>query len=346
MTLLFIYLGISLGFSFLCSFLESILLSITPSYVASLKSDKSKGANALRESQDKLDNSLSAILTLNTFAHTMGAAGVGSQVQKLTQNSENSGLIETIVAVLLTLAILYFSEVIPKSLGAKYWQKWAKTCSRFIQLLVTLTKPLVIISSLMTSRIGGGHKQKVSRDEVAAMAELGERDGSLNTQEGDVIENVLKLKEVRAHDILTPRTVVFGLEQNTTVTAAMKEKQLKTFSRIPIFDQDIDHIVGYVLQQHIFEAELQGHNDMEIGKLVKPLHQVNEALPVLNLLNRFIKRQEHIFLVVDKYGQTCGVVTLEDVIETLLGNEIVDELDEVVDYQQLAKEKFKTKMKL
>ncbi len=340
MTLLFVYLGIAIGVSFLCSILEAVLLSITPSYVANLLAKSPARGQAVAKLKQNLDQSISSILILNTFAHTMGAAGVGAQALKVF--GEQS---ETLVAFVLTLAILYFSEIIPKTLGATFWRTLAVPSAYIIGFLVKLVFPLVWLSSQLTKLFSSNKADVISRDEVLAFAALSHKGGAIVGLENQLVSNILGLKSAKAEDILTPRTVMHALDEDTTVLQALAAEQTAIFTRIPIYQSSIDKVVGVVLKAHLYEQERQGQGDTALKNIAIPIYRVSESFPVLNLLDLFIKRHEHIFLVEDRFGQTAGIVTLEDCIETLLGREIVDESDQVEDLQQLAKAKFRDRLK-
>ena len=340
MTLLIIYLIIAIGVSFICSILEAVLLSVTPSFVAQVKEQKPRGGKMLAKVKNNLDKSISSILILNTFAHTMGAAGVGAQAIRVFGEQT-----ETLVAFLLTLAILYFSEIIPKTLGATFWRALAIPSAYVINFLVKLVYPLVWVSSLLTRLFSKNKADIISREEVVAFAALSHKDGGLIGQENQLLENILNLREAKTEDILTPRSVVHALTASTTVSEALSHEKTANFTRIPIYTGTIDNISGIVIKAHLYESERQGKGDITLKEIATPINRISESFPVLNLLDVFIKRHEHIFLVEDHFGQTAGIVTLEDCIETFLGREIVDESDQVEDMQKLAKAKYRSRLK-
>jgi CBS domain containing-hemolysin-like protein len=340
MTLLFIYLAIAIGVSFLCSILEAVLLSVTPSFAEKTLSDRPRAGGMLSSVKGRLDESLSSILILNTFAHTMGAAGVGAQAL-LVFGAEW----ETLIAVLLTLAILYFSEIIPKTLGATFWRQLAIPSAFIIAWLVRLVYPLVWISTRLTALFSRNKEQEITREEIIALASLGLRDGTLISRENEYLANILKLREIRTEEVLTPRTVVHMLDQNLTVTEALDQVQTRQFTRMPIYGEGIDDIKGKVISTDLFEAERSGHGSDPISKFAKPLFRVSEKLPIQQLLDLFIKNRAHLFLVEDEFGQTAGIVTLEDAIETILGREILDERDTVEDMQALARQKYRQRLR-
>jgi CBS domain containing-hemolysin-like protein len=340
MTLLFVYLAIAIGVSFLCSILEAVLLSVTPSFAEKILSDRPRAGGRLNQVKKRLDESLSSILILNTFAHTMGAAGVGSQALQVFGEKW-----ETLIAVLLTLAILYFSEIIPKTLGATFWRQLAIPSAFIITWLVKLVYPLVWLSTRMTKLFSRNKEQEITREEIIALASLGLRDGTLISQENEYLANILKLREIRTEEVLTPRSVVHMLDQNLTVTDALDQAHTRQFTRMPIYGEGIDDIKGKVILGDLFEAERGGQGSEPIKQFAKKIFRVSEKLPVQQLLDLFIKNQAHLFLVEDEFGQTAGIVTLEDAIETLLGREILDERDTIADMQELARGKYRQRLR-
>ncbi len=322
MTLLLVYLAIAIGVSFLCSILEAVLLSVTPSYVEQTLSDKPVRGRVLAKVKERLDESLSSILILNTFAHTMGAAGVGAQAIRVYGEKW-----ETLIAVVLTLAILYFSEIIPKTLGATYWRSLSIPSAYTISWLVKLVYPLVWLSTRLTRSFSKGKENEITREEIIALASLSHKDGILFSQENKYVSQVLNLHDIRTEQVLTPRTVVHMLNEKITVSDALELPETKQFTRMPVYGESIDDIKGMVIKVDLYEAERTGH-----GK---------DAV-----VNLFIKKRAHLFLVEDEFGQTSGVVSLEDAIETLLGREIVDENDTVVDMQALARGKYRARLRV
>ncbi len=340
MTLLFIYLFIAIGVSFLCSILEAVLLSITPSYLEKLSIEHPRSGRIIHQVKDRLDESLSSILILNTFAHTMGAAGVGSQAVQIFGPEW-----ETLIAVLLTLVILYFSEIIPKTLGATFWRSLAVPAAFIISWLVRLVYPLVWISTRLTRLFSSSKENEITREEIIALASLGHKGGALISRENEYLANLLRLREVRTGQILTPRTVVHMLDENLTVKDALDHPQTRQFTRIPTYAGSRDNVIGKVIRVELFEAEREGRGGDPIRSVAREIIRVSEKLPVQNLLDLFIKHHMHLFLVEDEFGQTSGIVTLEDAIETLLGREIVDESDAVADMQELARDKYRARLR-
>ncbi len=340
MTLLIIYLFIAIGVSFLCSILEAVLLSITPSYVEKTQATSPRKGKILSHTKDKLDESLSSILILNTFAHTMGAAGVGSQALQVFGAEW-----ETLIAILLTLAILYFSEIIPKTLGATFWRQLAVPASYTIVWLIRLVYPLVWISTRLTKVFGRNHDNEITREEIIALASLSHKEGMLFSQENKYLANLLSLREIPTEEILTPRSVVHMLQADISIKDALNDPRTRQFTRIPVYGPTIDDIQGNIIHLDLYEAERTGKGDDPISTVMKPLARVSEKLPVHQLLDMFIKQKVHQFLVEDEFGQIAGVVTLEDAIETLLGREIVDETDTVDDMQALARSRYRERLR-
>jgi CBS domain containing-hemolysin-like protein len=340
MTLLLTYLSIALLISFMCSVLEAVLLSSTSSYIETLSKngDSLKAVRLLKELKSNIDKPISSILTLNTFAHTMGAAGVGAQAQILFGDEW-----QTAIAFILTLLILYVSEIIPKTIGAIYWKALLIPSAYLISFMIKITYPLVWFSSFITNYISKGRKDEInfSRDEIMAVVSLSEKEGSIHSKESVLIENLFKLKNIKTKEIMTPRSVVFALNENVTVEEAIENDKMYIHSRIPIYNESIDDIVGIVFNQTILEESVEERDNTILRDITVPVHKISENVPVSLLIDLFVKRKTHLFIVQDNYGQTSGVVTLEDAIETLLGVEIVDEMDEVEDMQAFAKDKNK-----
>jgi len=339
MTLLLTYLFVALFVSFLCSVLEAVLLSSTSYYIETLAKDgDSKTSKILKDLKSNIDKPISSILTLNTFAHTMGAAGVGAQAQILFGNEW-----QALIAFILTLLILYLSEIIPKTIGAIYWKNLLVPAAYIISFMIKITYPLVWFSGLITSYISKGKKDEInfSRDEIMAVVSMGEKEGSIQSKESLLIENLLKLKNIKTKAIMTPRSVIFALNADMTVKEAIEDDKMYIHSRIPIYNESIDDIIGVVFNQTILEESVEERDQTTLKNITVAVHKISENVPVSVLIDLFVKRKTHLFVVHDSYGQTSGVVTLEDAIETLLGVEIVDEMDEVEDMQLLAKDKSK-----
>jgi len=334
MSLLIFYLALSIAVSFLCSLLESVILSISPAYIAVLEKDHHKRGPLLRDLKENIDRPLAGILTLNTVAHTVGAAGVGAQVLKVFGND-----LVAISSVLLTLAILIFSEIIPKTIGAVHAKALAPFCSVVIKYLIYFTYPFVILSEFLHDFLDSDdHESSITREEMIVTAELGADEGAIRRNESTVIQNLLTLNKLEVTDIMTPRSVMFALDQKTNVGQVFEDHKNIEFSRIPVFNETLDDVTGFILRYKLMEAYSQDLDDWPLEKLAKPLHTVPETISVAACMDQFIKRKEHIFLVVNEYGSPDGIVTLEDVVETLLGVEIVDETDSVEDLRKHARD--------
>ncbi len=340
MTLLALYLFLAIGVSFMCSILEAVLLSITPLYVQEMIQKRPKVGRVITDVRQRLDESISSILILNTFAHTVGAVGVGSQAIKIFGEEW-----ETLIAIILTLVILYISEIIPKTLGAKLWSKLAPSACYLISWLVKIVYPLVWISARLTSLFGKSKESEVTREQLIALAYMGHKGGAIESSENQYLENVLSLREVKAEEICTPRSVVHMLANDITIKEALSQEKTRSFSRIPVYKDNTDNVLGKVILRDLYDAQLNGKGDLQVDTLLQELFRVSEKLPVSQLLDQFIKRHLHMFLVEDEFGQTTGIVTLEDALETLLGREIVDETDTVADMQALAKGKYRERLR-
>ncbi len=340
MTLLIIYFALAVGVSFLCSMLESILLSLNMSHINVVKKSNPSVGKALEKLKKELNVSLASILILNTVANTLGAAGVGAQASKLFGNQYMF-----YVSAILTLVILFVSEIIPKTIGAMYYKELAKTASYIINIFIFITYPLIVISLFITKKIAKDENANIiTREELLESTLISENEGVIDEKESDYIENILSLNRSKVHEILTPRSVIFALEKDMLISEIIDRPGIKKFSRIPLYEGTIDNIIGVVLSKKIFEKAIK-NQEIKLEDLMQPIFAINENIPVSYTLDLFIKRKEHMFLVTDGYGQTEGIVTLEDCIETLLGVEIMDELDTTEDMQKLAKEKMKKRKK-
>ena len=339
MNTLFFYFFLALGVSFLCSLLESIILSITHSHVAVLAKTGSQTGRLLENMKENINKPLAAILTVNTVANVVGAAGVGAQAMKLFGSEWVA-----ILSGLLTLCILIFSEIIPKTLGTVYWRSLAGPAVYMITGLIYMTYPFVFLSNYFSKIFASeNHQQKVSRQEVVAMAEMGEDEGSIREKESDIIENLLNLNDVVAEDVMTPRSVVFALQKDSTVGDVVEEHTPIAFSRIPIFAKDVDDILGFVHRYDLVNKQAEDQFHIKMKDILEPIHTVKQEDSIASILDEFVRRRQQIFMVIDEFGTTTGLITLEDAIETLLGVEIVDEHDSVVDMRKLATEKFRRK---
>jgi len=341
MGLLVLYFSLAIGVSFLCSILESVLLSINLSYISVLEKEKPKVGKLLKTLKKDLNKSIASILVLNTIANTLGAAGVGAQAGRIFHSS-----VVFYVSVALVFTILFISEIIPKTIGAVYWRKLAPFSAYCIKFYLYITYPIVLMTLFVTNRISKnkGDVYTLTRAELLESTFLSEDEGIIDQKESDVIENVLHMEQVKVKEILTPKTVMFAVNGNKKIKDLLTEKDLFNFSRMPVYNRTIDNVTGLVLAKNIFFQAFKDDN-VTVDEIKKDIYKINENIPVSKVLDLFIKKNDHMFLVVDGYDQTEGIVTLEDCIETLLGVEIVDESDKVADMRQLAKQKIKMKQK-
>jgi CBS domain containing-hemolysin-like protein len=341
MELLLLYLALAIGVSFLCSILEAVLLSITPSYIQLLEQQRHKSGIKLRKLKNKIDQPLAAILSLNTIAHTIGAAGVGAQAQIVFGNAY-----VTITSVILTLLILVFSEIIPKTIGATYWKSLSGFAAWVTGPLITITYPFVLLSKGITRIIAGNEKDaSISREEFSAMAELGYREGIFEEEESNIFQNLIRFNSLRVKDIMTPRIVVIRHPEKESVSSVLAGEKSLTVSRIPVFGEHEEDITGYVLKNDLYLNLSRGNGDKPLSSIKRTILIVPETTSIKKLLEQLLASQEHIAAVVDEYGGFSGVVTMEDVVETLLGMEIVDEADAIDDMQKLARRKWMERAK-
>lgn len=337
---LVLYALIAIGFSFLCSVSEAVLLSITPSHIAALKERGDRSAGLLEQLKENIDRPLAAILSLNTIAHTVGAAGVGAEAAALW-----GSWIVGWASAIMTLLILVISEIIPKTVGALYWRTLAPWVGHLCRFLVRVLFPLVWFSELLT-RLFGGRKQQdvVTRDEVAAMASMSANAGELRKDESRVLHNLLRFRSLTARDIMTPRPVMLSFPQAITVGELLAENPELPVSRIPIYEDDNDQITGFVLKSDILLAQANDKPETQLAELRRDLKAVATDTSLTSLLDTLLSQQAHISLVVDEFGGTAGLVSLEDLMETLLGADIVDEADQATNMQQLARQRWKRRV--
>ena len=341
MNLLILYFSLAVGISFLCSILESVLLSLTMPYISLLEKKRPRTGQLLKQHKKDLNKSIASILILNTMANTLGAAGVGAQAETIFGSSA-----VFYVSAVLTFAILFFSEIIPKTFGALYWKELAPTAAYAIRFFIWLTYPIILITLFVTDKISKNKSTigSLSKEELLESTLLSEDDGAIDEAESDVIENVLLLDDIKVKEILTPRSVIYALEENTSIKDVTENDKLFQFSRIPIYKGTIDTITGIVLTKTIFWQMTQDDSIL-LKRIKQPSFAINENVPVSKALDLFIKKKEHMFVVVDSYDQTEGILTLEDCVETLLGVEIMDESDNIEDMQAYAKLQMKMKRK-
>lgn len=336
--LLIIFSTLAIVVSFLCSLLEAVLLSITPSYAQLKLQEGGAIGRQLEKFKSNVDRPLAAILTLNTIAHTVGAIGVGDQAAKIWSDT-NPMMTGVIVPTAMVLGILILSEIIPKTLGANHWQKLVPFTVATLEVIIFMLYPLVWVSQIITRTLKKDKSQSVfSHSEFLAMAEIGVTEGAVEKQDSEIIGNLLRMQKVRVKDIMTPRTVVRLASEEQTIKAFYKLAGQLPFSRIPLYeDNENEHIAGYCLKSELLESLVQGKGDEQLSTIKRDIHAVHESLPLKDMFDHFLEKREHIALVVDEYGGMAGIVTMEDVMETLLGMEITDESDAAVDMQVLAR---------
>lgn len=337
--LLVTYLLIALVFSFLCSIFEAVLLSVRRPYLEAQKETSPANAAVWGELIDDMNRPLSAILILNTVAHTVGAAGVGAQATKVFGEAP---LTTGIISAVLTLLILLLSEIIPKTLGAVFWKQLAPMTGLALTWLTRVMSPLIWMTHKITSGISKGEKKGVfSRSEFIAMADVGEKEGSIEEVEGRIVKNLFGLRDTSAQHAATPRSVVFSLPASITVDEYMEKHAERPFSRIPIYQKTVDDCDGFVLRVELLQAHATSHSSLTLEQFKRPIHTIRETQILSDLFREMIAKRHHIAATLDEFGTFSGVITLEDVIETLLGEEIVDEVDDTEDMQQMARDLWK-----
>ena len=341
MSALIFYLFLALFVSFICSLTESVLLSTPHTFLITIK-DKEKWANSFLKFKSNIEKPLSAILSLNTVAHTIGAAGVGAEATKLFADVSLG-----VVSGILTILILVITEIIPKTMGARYWKSLAKLTLHIIKIMLFITYPLVILSSKITKLISNNKKENItSREEIAALADIGTNEGIFSENENKIIQNILKLKKIKVTEIMTPRVVVTSVDENLTLKEFQNNKKYLRFSRIPTYSKQNEQITGYIFLQDILEklSEQKNHK-LLIKEFKRNILTIPSTITLFNLWDQILGKKEHISIVIDEYGGLAGIVTMEDIIETLIGLEITDENDTVIDMQKYAKRKWKNKQK-
>ena len=345
MTTLILFALLSILFSFLCSILEAVLLSITPTFLNTALKEGKGYAKTLDRLKSDVDEPLIAILTLNTVAHTVGAIGVGAAAEGVWDDTVNFFGIPAIgiVSAVMTLLILIASEIIPKTIGATYWRGLAKISTILTDWLVKILKytGMLYLLRFFTKMIGkGAHESVLSRKDMSVMAEMGEKEGVFEKKESRIIKNLMRFEEIKAKDIMTPRTVVVAAEENTKIKDFYDSHPKLRFSRIPIYKDIIDNTASFVLKDELLNAIIQNKGNEPLKLISRPLKVVPENIVIPKLFDELMNDREHIALVTDEYGGMQGLVTMEDIIETLLGLEIIDEMDNIADLQALARKKW------
>ncbi|MEO0636666.1 MAG: CNNM domain-containing protein [Pseudomonadota bacterium] len=333
MTLLIVFVILAIGVSFLCSILEAVLLSITPSFVESAEAERPALAKKLRGLRGDIERPLAAILSLNTIAHTVGATGAGAQAAVVFDDF-GVGLF----SALLTLGILVLSEIVPKTLGATYWRGFAPFSVRVLPWLIIAQLPLVWMSQLLTKLLTRGNVDtEVSRDEITALTTAGQRLGVVEEDETRVVANLFKLPEIAASEVMTPRTVIDHVAVDASVGSVINARETFPLSRLIVTGDSIDDVRGFVLTRELLLAGLRGGKDKPISDFVRELPRIPEQTDLDTLFDLLLEQDAHIAIVGDQHGGVAGLITMEDVMETLLGAEIVDEYDEATDMREVAK---------
>ncbi len=345
-TALVAFFAVSIVISFLCSLWEAVLLSISPSYMQIQLNEGGTLGPILKEFKDNIDRPLAAILTLNTIAHTVGAIGVGQQATKIWADS-NPLITGLLVPAVMTAAILILSEIIPKTLGATNWRFLAPFTVRSLRLIIVVLTPVIWLCQMITRFFNANKEVSVfSRHDFLAMAQIGSQEGQLDKTEGELIHNLFHFKSYKVKDIMTPRTVVAAAPKDMKARVFYEMQDELVFSRILLREHEqSENIVGYVLKDEVLEHLIDDDQDKLLGSFVREIIAVPENYSVFELFNDFIQKREHIALIVDDFGGIAGLVTMEDIIETLLGAEIVDETDKIVDMQDMAKKKWRNRYK-
>ena len=340
--LLFAYVFLALFFSFLCSVAESVLLSITPTYIEGLKQERPRRAALLKRlKQDDIDQSLAAILTLNTIAHTVGAIGAGAKAT-VVFGSAWFGLFSAV----MTLMILFLSEIVPKTIGAVYWARIVTPTALFVSALIKLLYPVVRLAELLTRIVARGNPPHAfSRDELASIADLGEQHGYIRDNESRIVRNLLRFQALKVDDIMTPRPVIAALEEAQTVGEVVDQASEGAFSRLPLYNDNLENVTGFVLKEDLLRMQAYDRTETPLAELRREIPAVVASLSLTGLLERFLEERQHVAVVRDEYGSVVGLVTLEDLVETLIGLEITDETDTVEDMRAFARKRWEERVR-
>lgn len=345
MGLLILYGVLSIAFSFLCSILEAVLLSVTTTFINVKKDEGKSYAQTLEDYKKNVDEPLIAILTINTIAHTVGAILVGSQAKTVFEGNDTNIFI---ISSVMTILILVVSEIIPKTIGATYWKQLAgftATSLKFMMFPLKWTGILWLLG-LLTKMVGkSSHGSVLSRQDFAVMTTIGAQDGALKKSEYRIINNLLRFDNITAKDIMTPRTVVIATPKSMTLEEFYEKYPELQFSRIPIYENSKDHVIGFFLKDDLLLELAKGDKNKTVESILKPIEMVEENSSISKIFNLFLEKKIHLALVIDEYGGTQGVVSMEDVMETLLGLEIMDEYDNAEDMQKLARQKWRDRAK-
>ena len=339
---LLLYILLALGVSFVCSLCEAVLFSASRSHIEIQVQAGRRAGRLLQQQKENVDRPITAILTLNTIAHTVGAAGAGAEATLLLGNE-----LFGVVTVVLTLMILVFSEIIPKTIGAVYWKPLSLPVAWVIQGMIVIFYPFVTAFERLTGLLTPRQKSPtVTRPELEVLAGISRGEGALEQREHAILTNLLRLGAVQISDIMTPRTVMFALQEDMTVGEVIRLQRVLPYSRMPLFSQSTDDARSFVLRNDVLMAAARDEHDRRLREMARPLHPVPVSMSVATVLDEFTARGEHMFLAFDEYGGTAGIVTMEDAIESLIGVEITDESDLVADLRQLADQRFQRQQEL
>ena len=337
MTLLFVFLFLALTVSFLCSIAESTLLSISLSFVKAKEQQGAKSAGLLVKFKEEISRPLSSILTFNTIANVVGAAGVGAQATAIWGEAYFG-----VVSAILTILLLLFSEIIPKSIGARYWRSLALPVAMIVNVMMFIMYPVVWFSERLTRLISAKKSQeKISREEIAALTDIGMEEGIFAESESKTIKNLIRSRYVKANEIMTPRTVMVSMSEDTCLTDFFSNPEVQKYSRFPVYSKKTDNITGYVLKYDINDQLSKGAGKIQIRELKRPIVICFESINIPKMFDILLEKKEQIAVLVDEHGGISGIVTLEDIIESIFGLEIIDERDTQADMQQLAKDKWR-----
>ena len=345
MTLLFLYALLSIAISFLCSILEAALLSVTPTYIKIKTKEGKTYAKTLAKFKQDIDRPLIAILSLNTIAHTVGAILVGVQAEKTFGDGSNA---VGIVSAIMTILILVLSEIIPKTIGAKYWKNLGNFTAKILTFILIPLKYTGILWVLMlfTKLIGGSaHPTQMSKEEFMAITETAEKEGVFEKSESKFIKNLMLYKSILAKDVMTPFSVAVTADENKSIEEFYSTHKNLKFSRIPIYKERPNNITGFILKDDFLEAIIENKGNQPLSSIKRDLLITQAKTPIQHIFNILIEKRAHIAMVTDEFGNTVGVITMEDLIETLLGLEIMDESDSIADMQHLARKNWKRRAK-
>ena len=338
-TLLITFACVAIGVSFLCSILEAVLLTTSLSNVAIMEAEEKRFAHLWRQYKTEPERPLTAILTLNTIAHTVGALGVGTEVAKLYAGSPKLDMIMGITSALLTLGVLLFSEILPKTVGTIYAKKLAVPSAFILQVLIYTLIWIVAPIEWTRKLFPVPEQETVSREELVALVDVAEEEKSIEADEEEVIHNLLKLRDMKVRDVMTPRVVLSSVSASCTVQEVMEEKPIMVHGRMPVEGESIDDVLGLVLRSDILRRAAKDEDELTMGELMRPIHPVGPDQSVDEALDILLDHKEQLLIVKDEFGGTTGIITIEDIIETLLGREIVDESDqEGIDEGMLAED--------